>query len=386
MNEGKGGDLPAPDWEIDWEHQPFVKAQQWCWFESARRGYSAEDLASGRELRIGLLDAEVVSLYSPEYQGRLTALVEHEREQLNLTLEGFWRGDSDPKARRGAMQKLMRRRSKHRVGELSPQDVASFRRNVEGMLRRVVDQDVHGGTERHPGLSWSYTSDMIVDNFAKRLMLFQRLLQHGHGEESGPPARAARRFALIREHAHALLMPFFEYSPGLGMPSDVQQEDERLNASLERCKLGYLPWLARAGADEAEPPARSFIGKAVEEVMDGICSVLINTGTSIEKAWFREFNQHPFKKHDEGRLRAELQVWHDQIEELTAWLGWAPHWMGCNDRLCAWDEECYIPMWPLLRQMSPEKPAYGNRDVDPEEVEYDLWHPRCLKVTEFAAR
>ncbi len=26
MDEGKGGDLPAPDWEIDWEHEPFVKA------------------------------------------------------------------------------------------------------------------------------------------------------------------------------------------------------------------------------------------------------------------------------------------------------------------------------------------------------------------------
>ena len=46
----------------------------------------------------------------------------------------------------------------------------------------------------------------------------------------------------------------------------------------------------------------------------------------------------------------------------------------------------YIPMWPVLRQLSPEKPAYGNRPINPEAIEYDLWHPRCLKITGFAAR
>lgn len=44
----------------------------------------------------------------------------------------------------------------------------------------------------------------------------------------------------------------------------------------------------------------------------------------------------------------------------------------------------YIPIWPLLRQMSAKKPAYGNTPIDQDEVEYDLWHPRCLGVADFA--
>ncbi|KAI4086720.1 MAG: hypothetical protein LQ344_007329 [Seirophora lacunosa] len=386
-NPRNGGDLPAPDWEIDWEHEPFVASQQWDWFTSASRGYSSEHLASNRELSIRPLDADVVSLYSPEYQQHLTTLVQQDREQLNLTSDGFWLNEPDQQARRDAMKKLMRRRSKHRVGDLSPQDIARFRRNMKRMISRVVSQGSHSDKERRFG-SWSDTCDMIVNTFAKSLMNFQRLLKHSHVGERGPPAYAERQVALLRERAHALLMPFFEYSPEKGTPSEMQQED--LNPSIVRCKSRYLSWFSLNEAQEVGPkggPNHHFIGQAIEEVMDGICSVLVSAGESIEETWFRDYNQGPKEPDKEQwqRLRAEVHMWHDKIENLMAWLGWSPHWMGC-DRLCAWDEECYIPMWPVLRQLSHEKPAYGNRPVDPEEVENDLWHPRCLKITDFAAR
>ncbi|KAL8917330.1 MAG: hypothetical protein Q9208_008000 [Pyrenodesmia sp. 3 TL-2023] len=346
-DSGNEGDLPAPDWEIDWEHEAFVASQQWDWFTSTSRGYSLEDLASNREPSIRLLDADVVSLYSPEYQRLLTTLVERERKQLNLTSDGFWQNGLDGEARRSAMKELMRRRSQHRVGNLSAQDVAKYRGNMKRMINRVVNQDFHKDKERHSGLSWSLTCDMIVNNFAKRLVHFQRLLEQDYVGDRGPPAHAIRQFALLRERAHALLMPFFEYSLDTAMPSDMQPEDDKINASLGRCKFAYLPWTVSDETQEAVStgnPSHSFIGQAVEEVMDGICSVLIGTGVSIEKAWFRVFNQHP-QQPDEGqwqRLRAEMQIWHEKIEELTAWLGWSPHWMGC-DRLCAWDVSSCVP-------------------------------------------
>lgn len=40
-------------------------------------------------------------------------------------------------------------------------------------------------------------------------------------------------------------------------------------------------------------------------------------------------------------------------------------------------------MWPVVRQLNPEKPAYGNGPIDPKEVEHDLWNPKCIKVDGF---
>ncbi|KAL8999734.1 MAG: hypothetical protein Q9188_005824, partial [Gyalolechia gomerana] len=341
--QGKGEGLPAPDWEIDWEHEPFIASQQWDWFTSTSRTYSSEDLASAREPSMRLLDADLVSLYSSEYQQHLLSLVEREREHLNLTMLGIWHGDASQKSRRDAMQQLMRRRSRHRVGDINSQEIARFRRNIEQLVARVVNKNPH---EDHGGhtFSWSHICDMIVKNFAKRLVQLQRLLQQDFIGDGERPATTKRRFALLRERAHALLMPFFEYSLDLETASGTkqqQQQSRKAHASLDRCKRWYLPWLTHKEAPTAELKeslGQHFVGHAIEEVMDGICSILVGAGVSIEKTWLRDFNHEPKKFDDEQqqRLRDEMRIWHDKVEELTAWLGWSPHWMGC-DRLCAWD-------------------------------------------------
>ena len=337
-------DLPAPEWEIDWEHEPFVASQQWDWFTSASRAYSSEDLASNRESSIRLLDTDPVSLYSPAYQGLMTKLAEHEREQLNLTSDGFWQGVSDRQPRRDAMNDLMRRRSRHSVGNLSPQEVANFRREMEQMVTRLVSQNPH---DKHT-ISWSHTCEMIVNNFAKRLMQFRQLLQHNLVKErGGPPVDSRQRFALLRERAHSLLMPFFEYPSETGTTSV-----ENIEASLDRCKRAFLPWPVQYEVHNAEPKGldHDFVGQAIEEVMDSVCSVLVGAGRSIEETWLRYFNHNLESPGNEQlqRSRVEMRIWHNRIEELTAWLGWAPHWMGC-DRICAWDVSTYCapssPRW-----------------------------------------
>ena len=328
-------DLPAPDWEIDWEHEPFVASQQWDWFTSASRSYRLEDLASDREPSIRLLDVDLVNLYSPGYQSLTTVLAKREQEQFNLTSDGLWQGVGNRKSRRNALIELMRRRSKHRPGVLSLEDIAKLRRDVETMASRTSGQDPRTSLDS-PAISWSHICNMIVNNFAKRLMRLQQHLEHDDFAKLGSPVTMRKQFALLRERAHALLMPFFDYSADRRTPSSMQQQSENTN----RCKGMYLPWSVQNPARKADPEGQShhIVGQAIEEVMGNICSVLISVGGSIEKTWLRRFNQE-FETVGRGQLQqsqTDISRWRDKIEELMAWLGWSPHWMEC-DRLCAWD-------------------------------------------------
>ncbi|KAL8889954.1 MAG: hypothetical protein Q9215_002823 [Flavoplaca cf. flavocitrina] len=344
--------LPAPDWEIDWEHEPFVASQQWDWFTSTSATYNPGDLASVREPSIRLLDAGLVSLYSPQYGHHLSRLVEHEREHFNLTLEGRWQSDGSQRSRQDAMRQLMRRRASQRVGNMNAQDLDRLRLDLKRMVIRVVNADSHESRSRH-AVPWSRICDTIVDNFAKRLMHLQRLLAEGLDCDGGSTVRTKRYFASLRERIHALLMPFFEYSTIIETASETPEQQEKQSektlASLDRCKRHHLPALQNREVSKAMTKASTthhFVEEAIEEVMENICTVLIGIGTSVEKTWLQHFNQptHLPNRKQHEMLRIDARVWHDKIEELNAWLGWAPHWMQC-DRLCAWNvSDLSIPL------------------------------------------
>ncbi|KAL8846894.1 MAG: hypothetical protein Q9221_008034 [Calogaya cf. arnoldii] len=272
IDPGPHDDLPAPDWEIDWEHEPFVASQQWDWFTSTSRTYSSQDLASVREPSITLLDAD-----------------SDETKHFNLTPNGYWRDSGSRESRRKAMPRLMRRRARHRLGNISPQEVDILRSNVKQMMARVVNRTTHGAQGRN-AISWSHTSDMIIENYARRLMHLQRLLGEGSDGDHESQASLHKSFTMLRERAHALLMPFFEYP----FSPETAVESQEVQVSFDRCKRQYLPASMYKGASETlctELPSRYDIGQAFEEVMDNICSVLIDTGLSIEKTWLLKFNQ-----------------------------------------------------------------------------------------------
>ena len=350
--------LPAPDWEIDWEHEPFVASQQWDWFTSTSATYNPGDVASVREPSIRLIEYDLVSLYSPQYGQHLSTLLEYEREHFNLTLEGRWHSDRSQRSRRDTMRQLMRRRVSHRVGNLNAQDLDRLRLDLKRMVTRAVDGELHGSRSRH-AVPWSRICDTIVNNFAKRLMHLQRLLAEGLDCDDGSTVRTKQYYASLRERIHALLMPFFEYPTTIETasekPEEQQKRSEKITASLDRCKRRYLPALQHREASKATTEATTeastthhFVEEAIEEVMDIICTVLIGIGTSVEERWLQSFNQptHLPDRKQQKILRTNLRTWHDQIEELNAWLGWAPHWMQC-DRLCAWNvSDLSIPLAP----------------------------------------
>ncbi|KAL8992810.1 MAG: hypothetical protein Q9169_006825, partial [Polycauliona sp. 2 TL-2023] len=320
-----GDDLPAPDWNIDWEHEPFVASQQWDWFTATSRTYSSDSLASVRELSIKLMATGLVNLYSPQYQHHLAKLVENERKLFNLTSEGYWQTAGAQRSRRQAMQQLMRRQARHRVGNVSPLGVATMQDNMKQMVTRFVSRDLQIEMDWHD-LPLIHTSDRIVDSYANRLMQIQRLLKQGFEKSQGPLVDDEKRLALLRERVHALLMPFFDYSLPLGdaAPSGPPHNGKEVQGSLDRCKSQHLPWLVRDAAyraDWADSLEDEFEARAMEDVMHQICTVLIATGTSIEETWFQGFNDESAKipgSHQSQLLRDRIRGWYEGIEELTA--------------------------------------------------------------------
>ncbi|KAL8790965.1 MAG: hypothetical protein Q9195_006110 [Heterodermia aff. obscurata] len=336
-------DLPAHEVKETWEREPFLVSQYWDMITSASRSYNADDLASSKELGINLLDGDFVNFYSSEFQVFARIIAEQEKEQLNLTSAGFWKGVHSRQERGDALKRLMRRRSKHRVGDLSPSDIAKFQQS----LKRIVStlsrpaEKVSNGNQMDRSIPWSAIHDRVVNDYSKRLLQFRRLLEHDHDAWTGSWMTAKKRFTLLRERAHAFLMPYLEYPTNPPLELSSEQGSRIRKDSQERCKSAYMPWAVYTAPHSM---MHDPIGQAFEEVMEGICSVLISIGYSIEKEWSLTFNRIANADHEwAGQpLRARILAWQDSIEELVAWLGWAPHWTRCN-KLCDWDVSEFIP-------------------------------------------
>ena len=338
-------DLPAPEWEIDWEHEPFIASQQWDWLTSASRYYNVEDLASRREPGLRVLYGDCANFYSPEYLSSANLKLEQEQSQLNLTSDGYWKGVHGRQDRKAALEKLMRRRSKHRVGDLSQSGLTKFHQELTRIASKYSQSTNHlpysSGFDRN--IPWSYICDQIVNTYSKRLVHFQRLLNITDDAWNGSGIFARKQFVQIRERSHALLMPFVEHplnpSEDVHSSQHVSWMQER---AQERCKHAYLPiWPASAtfqGEGEAQlRMSQHPFGQAILEVTDAICSMLVSVGYGVEKEWIQNFNDGRFENDTWKRpLQTKLLSWQAKLEELTAWLGWAPHWIGC-DRLCDWD-------------------------------------------------
>ena len=333
-------DLPTSEVKDNWDREPFLVAQYWDMLTSASRSYNAEDLASYKEPGINVLDGDFVSFYSSEYQAFTRTIAEQEKEQLNLTSDGFWKGVHSRQERKDALVRLMRRRSKHRVGNLSQSDIARFQQSLKRIVSTVSQpaEKVSNGDQIDRSIPWSAIHDLVVINYSKRLLQFRRLLEYDHDAWTGSWITAKKRFTLLRERSHAFLMPYLEYPTNSRLEFSSEQGSRIRKHAQERCQSAYMPWAVYAAPHGKPPPSMHYpIGQAMEEVMGGICSVLISIGYSIEKEWNRTFDRTP-DKDDEWKepLLASILTWQDNIEELTAWLGWAPHWTRC-DRLCDWD-------------------------------------------------
>jgi hypothetical protein len=162
----------------------------------------------------------------------------------------------------------------------------------------------------------------------------------------------------LRPHSHMFYVGFLEY-PAQQDLSAWDTDSKLFRDTHSRCRYRYTRLMAPSEGLSLSPE-ESDLRWAVEETYGAICSVLLTIGFQVERSWAEHFNQldmestsapprpaSPREKSLEHHYAQLASTWSDGLEQLMAWLGWEDEFTGCSE-VCAWDERCYIPMWPLI--------------------------------------
>ncbi|ROV94975.1 hypothetical protein VMCG_08340 [Cytospora schulzeri] len=299
---------PPPNWRRDVGREPFLKTQGWGWFDSATWHYGSTRNGPGQgEVRARVLGCGVLSYYSPRFAN----------QSLN-------------RARARAVKQLARRRRFHHLGDVVPEEALLMRKDTERALRGLVEPGSTGGN--CSGADWVLMTSEITAVYD---WLFD-----------------------LRGQSHLFMVGYLEY-PTDSMNHDTWSTESTLyDETYSRCRYRYTRLLVPEERRAPLSPEEEDIRLAVEEVYGTICSVLLTMGFAIEQAWLEltgdsRRGRPGGSPHRHGTALARRAVtWRDRITELTAWLGWESEYYGCKE-MCAWDERCYIPMWPLLAHGGP---------------------------------
>ncbi len=405
----------APYWQDSFLREPFLLSGYYEWYRSATWHYGTSGMGPGLgENRVKLKTCGFMSYYDPMFRILATASARCAETSLNLTTDGRWKGPGLHGNRSLALRQLARRRRRHTLAAIDPQEARLMN---SGVLRGLQDQS--SAHEHCTGIDWVSTASDITTRYSSALS--QLILLLSNAPRYSNNATTLKHFlSNVRGKTHALIMPFFEYPPRLFSNTSGHRRDWTLGSTMGKatftsCKYAYTDLLY-----DDKGHRSSFIGpnevtiiKAVEDVLSAICSTTIETSLSVEYEWQSRFNSANENlklpsSSSEQLLYTIIQDWVSKLEELVAYLGWASDSVRC-EKLCGHDEYCLIPMWPLPmfrnrgqprlhrnypgykdnhsvpRRKSCEvksgtSPPHCDPSVDPwPDLEEYLWHPQCFK-------
>ncbi|KAH9988375.1 hypothetical protein F4779DRAFT_277372 [Xylariaceae sp. FL0662B] len=404
-----------PNWRSGWEpdREPFLKSQGWGWFTSATNHYGSLRNGPAGETRAKVLNCGILSYYSPIYANLTHSRTKEEQDHLNLTADGFWAGEGPTGNRTVALKTLLHRRRYHHLENATTEEAEMMRDASERALRNILE-----GNNDCSGADWVQMVNEIARNMAFHLQ--EMNLGISAFPQEGLNQSSIRSWVYdLRAQSHMFLVGFLEY-PSTTDPPVWDVNSDLFRETYSRCRYRYTRLMApRQGVPLSVE--EKDLRWAVEETFGTICSVLLTIGFGIEQNWAEYFNKpvngkvadmasDNIKKHFSD-LRSR---WENGIDELMAWLGWVDVFTGCTE-VCAWDERCYIPMWPLIgwgrgpprrppgngTWPGPHYPPYRGpsdrpnsnyTDVRPPRGrspswimfgEADLWEPKCVKASYF---
>lgn len=345
---------PPPNMRWDVGREPFLKAQGWGWFDSATWHYGSSRASPGEgETRARVLSCGIMSYYSPQFTNQTRNRALEEQQSLNLTSEGLWKGPGPDGNRTKAVKQLARRRRYHHLGNVSSEEAWSMRRNSERALKSLLKPQ-----NECSGADWTRITSEITQRVTNHLTMIDTKLA-SFPEDATNKTDLYKWLFGLRAESHLFVVPYLEY------PQTIDRSTWDVDAQLyrethSRCQYRYTRLLVPEELHAHLSHEEQDIRLAVEEVYGTICTVLLTMGFGIELAWLDFMSEESSTSLQSTALSSKAATWRDNVAELTAWLGWESQYYGCAET-CAWDERCYIPMWPLLHGggMGGRRPGGG---------------------------
>lgn len=427
-------DMPAPpNWRSRSELEPFLRSQSFEWYRSATWHMGSSGSSIGRaDGRVKLNPCGFLSYYDPMLKEFSSAFAEEERSRLNLTRDGIWRGlgegdgdNDDSSSIRQAMKELSTRRRSHRLSQITPFESSLLSDAVLHMLRTLNRSSSFYSSESPmcTGIDWIQKTIDITSRFSAPLSQTLDLLTHPlpplPPDNTTTNTRARREYiASLRSKSHAMLMPYLTYPL-------TAASFESIHARCMTSQTSALHFDRQQSLHSRLLATERTVLTALESVMSEICITTLSLAFDVEEVWQSYYQSHPNTTTTSTSSTAggktssrdpipdlpENTLFHlvtkhrRSISLLRAWLGWFPNddqTMGCR-RVCAVDEFCFVPIWPLLfleprddngrgggggggrfgrgKERGSRRPPPPHRGGNPwERWEKELWEPRCVKV------
>lgn len=331
-----------PNWRHGLGREPFLRIQGWGWFDSATWHFGSTRNGPGQgEVKARVLSCGLLSYYSPQFVNQSLNRASDERKSLNLTANGLWTGPGEQGNRTFAIKQLARRRRFHHLEDVVSEEAMLMRQNSERALRSLL-----GSQNNCTGADWVLITSEIVQRTTNHLTMVDTKLVSFPSNSQNETAMSEWLYDL-RAQIHLFMVGYLEYPPRIEQGTWSTQS-KLYGDTYSRCKYRYTRLLVPEELHASLSPEEEDIRLAVEDVYGNICSVLLTVGFGVEQAWFESTGgKAPKSNTPATALAGRADQWHDNIAELQAWLGWESQYYGC-EQMCAWDERCYIPMWPLM--------------------------------------
>jgi hypothetical protein len=343
-----------PNWRDILRREPFLRTRSWNWFNSATWHYGSSGMGFNKgETRARLYSCGALSFYSRQFANQSLNRALEERQRLNLTDAGLWKGHEN---RDAALTELRRRRRYHHLEHANQKEAKLMKGNVENAIKGLLDKDCAGP-------DWMLMAGEIIQRMAKHLKDFEEALY------SLDLANAKSWLDGVRGMSHMFMVNYLQY-PSTQDLSVWSVHSGLFNETYSLCRHRYTS-LFDENSMSLEDAEQLW---ALEETFGTICLVELAVGFDIEKTWSGGHHQD---------LSKRSRLWGDQIAELRAWLGWESEYLACKEA-CAADERCYIPMWPITRPGASDEGEH-RRQIGAQRRpwvhadETDLWEPKCVR-------
>jgi len=396
---GKPDMPPPPNWRSKAELEPFLQSQSFEWYRSATWHIGSSGSSIGRaEGRVKPNPCGFLSYYDSILKDFSSAFAKEEKSRLNLTADGSWKGPGHHGNLTLALKELSTRRRSHNLSQITNYEGSIMSNAVRHTLHTLNHSSSHC-----TGIDWTQKTIDVTSRFSQPLTQILHLLTHPPSDTTNTTL-VRDYIGSLRSKSHAMLMPYLTYPlTASSLPAMHARCTTSQTSALHQLRPTLLP-------------TEHSLLTSLETVLSAICNTTLSLAFSLEQTWqtYYQHNNTSIPTVPHSTLHTLLTHHSPAVSLLRAWLGWFPDEMQC-DRVCAVDEFCFIPIWPLLfleprggfggrppgeggrpppgdgkdgKRPPPQQPPGRGRGPGRGgplrgnswgDLETELWRPRCLK-------